>query len=321
MKKLLQTNNLSKTYVQTQGFFSRVRTNIHALDNVSFSINQGTTMAVVGESGSGKSTLAKSLVRLVNLDEGSVEFNGVDLLNLEGEMLKSVRKDIQMIFQDPYASLNPRLSILQIMEEPLLIHNYQDSYARRRKIENFIERVGLKASDLKKYPHQFSGGQRQRIGIARALILEPKLVICDEPVSALDVAVQAQILNLLRKLQKDFGLTYLFISHDLGVVQHMCDSIAVMYMGKIVEYGPRLDIFNVPQHPYTQALLSAVPSVDKARRAKSRRILISGDPPDPVNLPDGCRFANRCSTAKDICRRDQPKLDNGVACHFPGAKL
>ena len=189
------------------------------------------------------------------------------------------------------------------------------------RIDFLFEAVGLRPEQQRLFPHQFSGGQRQRIGIARALATQPDVIICDEPVSALDVAVQAQILNLLRKLQKDFGLTYLFISHDLGVVQHMCDSIAVMYMGKIVEYGPRLDIFNVPQHPYTQALLSAVPSVDKARRAKSRRILISGDPPDPVNLPDGCRFANRCSTAKDICRRDQPKLDNGVACHFPGAKL
>ena len=218
MKKLLQTNNLSKTYVQTQGFFSRVRTNIHALDSVSFSINEGTTMAVVGESGSGKSTLAKSLVRLVKLDKGSVKFNGIDLLSLEGEKLKRVRKDIQMIFQDPYASLNPRLNILQIMEEPLLIHNYLDIDARRKKIEDFIERVGLSVSDLKKYPHQFSGGQRQRIGIARALILEPKLVICDEPVSALDVSVQAQILKLLKDLQKEFGLTYLFITHDLSLI-------------------------------------------------------------------------------------------------------
>ena len=261
MKKILQTNNLSKTYVQTQGFFSRVRTNIHALDNVSFSINQGTTMAVVGESGSGKSTLAKSLVRLVNLDEGSIKFNGVDLLNLKGEKLKSIRKDIQMIFQDPYASLNPRLSILQIMEEPLLIHNYQDSDARRKKIENFIERVGLKASDLKKYPHQFSGGQRQRIGIARALILEPKLVICDEPVSALDVSVQAQILKLLKDLQGEFGLTYLFITHDLNIAKHMSDNIMVLNLGKIVEMNKSNEIFNFPKHDYTKKLISSIPKI------------------------------------------------------------
>ena len=265
MKKILQTNNLSKTYVQTQGFFSRVRTNIHALDNVSFSINQGTTMAVVGESGSGKSTLAKSLVRLVNLDEGSVKFNGINLLNLEGEKLKSVRKDIQMIFQDPYASLNPRLSILQIMEEPLLIHNYQDSDARRKKIENFIERVGLKASDLKKYPHQFSGGQRQRIGIARALILEPKLVICDEPVSALDVSVQAQILKLLKDLQREFGLTYLFITHDLRIVRHVADDVMVMRHGKLVEEGKTDIIFKNPKNQYTKDLIQSIPGLISKR--------------------------------------------------------
>ena len=265
MKKLLQTNNLSKTYVQTQGFFSRVKTNINALDNVSFSINQGTTMAVVGESGSGKSTLAKSLVRLVTLDEGSVMFNGIDLLSLEGEKLKSVRKDIQMIFQDPYASLNPRLNILQIMEEPLLIHNYQDSDARRRKIENFIERVGLKAADLKKYPHQFSGGQRQRIGIARALILEPKLVICDEPVSALDVSVQAQILKLLKDLQKEFGLTYLFITHDLRIVRHVADDVMVMRNGKLVEEGKTDIIFKNPKNQYTKDLIQSIPGLISKR--------------------------------------------------------
>lgn len=265
MKKLLQTNNLSKTYVQTEGFFSRVKTNIHALDNVSFSINQGTTMAVVGESGSGKSTLAKSLVRLVNLDEGSVKFNGLDLLNLEGEKLKNVRKDIQMIFQDPYASLNPRLSILQILEEPLLIHNFQDIDARRKKIENFIEHVGLKVSDLKKYPHQFSGGQRQRIGIARALILEPKLVICDEPVSALDVSVQAQILKLLKDLQREFGLTYLFITHDLRIVRHVADDVMVMRHGKLVEEGKTDIIFKNPKNQYTKDLIQSIPGLISKR--------------------------------------------------------
>ena len=265
MKKLLQTNNLSKTYVQTQGFFSRVRTNIYALDNVSFSIDQGTTMAVVGESGSGKSTLAKSLVRLVNLDKGSVRFNGIDLLNLKGEKLKSVRKDIQMIFQDPYASLNPRLSILQIMEEPLLIHNYKDGDSRKRKIENFIELVGLKVSDLKKYPHQFSGGQRQRIGIARALILEPKLVICDEPVSALDVSVQAQILKLLKDLQSEFGLTYLFITHDLRIVRHVADDVMVMRHGKLVEEGKTDIIFKNPKNQYTKDLIQSIPGLISKR--------------------------------------------------------
>ena len=239
MKKLLQTNNLSKTYVQTQGFFSRVRTNIHALDNVSFSINQGTTMAVVGESGSGKSTLAKSLVRLVNLDEGSVKFNGIDLLNVKGEKLKSVRKDIQMIFQDPYASLNPRLSILQIMEEPLLIHNYQDSDTRRRKIENFIERVGLKVSDLKKYPHQFSGGQRQRIAIARALLKDPSILILDEATSALDSESESLVQEALEILMK--GRTSLVIAHRLSTIVS-ADKILVLEDGAIVESGTHSEL-------------------------------------------------------------------------------
>jgi len=242
-----------------------VRTNIHALDSVSFSINQGTTMAVVGESGSGKTTLAKSLVRLVKLDKGSVKFNGIDLLSLEGEKLKSVRKDIQMIFQDPYASLNPRLNILQIMEEPLLIHNYLDIDARRKKIEDFIQRVGLNVSDLKKYPHQFSGGQRQRIGIARALILEPKLVICDEPVSALDVSVQAQILKLLKDLQKEFGLTYLFITHDLRIVRHVADDVMVMRHGKLVEEGKTDIIFKNPKNQYTKDLIQSIPGLISKR--------------------------------------------------------
>lgn len=265
MKKLLETNNLSKTYTQTQGFFSRTKTSIHALDNVSFCINEGTTMAVVGESGSGKSTLAKSLVRLVQLDQGSVTFDGNDLLNLEGESLKSIRKDIQMIFQDPYASLNPRLNILQIMEEPLVIHNLYNADERQKKIEDFIKRVGLNVSDLKKYPHQFSGGQRQRIGIARALILEPKLVICDEPVSALDVSVQAQILKLLKDLQKEFGLTYLFITHDLRIVRHVADDVMVMRYGKLVEQGKTDIIFKKPKNQYTKDLIQSIPGLISTR--------------------------------------------------------
>ena len=265
MKILLETNNLSKTYIQTQGFFSRIKTNIHALNNVSFSITKGTTMAVVGESGSGKSTLAKSLVRLVKLDKGSVMFDGNDLLTLEGDNLKTVRKDIQMIFQDPYASLNPRLSILQIMEEPLKIHNLYNNETRLKKIEDFILRVGLETSDLKKYPHQFSGGQRQRIGIARALILEPKLVICDEPVSALDVSVQAQILKLLKDLQKEFGLTYLFITHDLRIVRHVADEVIVMRHGKLVEEGKTDIIFKKPKNQYTKDLIRSIPGLISTR--------------------------------------------------------
>ena len=245
MKKLLQTNNLSKTYVQTQGFFSRVRTNIHALDSVSFSINQGTTMAVVGESGSGKSTLAKSLVRLVKLDKGSVKFNGIDLLSLEGEKLKSVRKDIQMIFQDPYASLNPRLNILQIMEEPLLIHNYLDIDARRKKIEDFIERVGLSVSDLKKYPHQFSGGQRQRIGIARALIREPDLLLLDEPCAGMNIEESQEMVSLIQKIRAS-GVSVMLIEHDMKVIMRVCDNITVLNFGTRIAQGTPVEIRENP---------------------------------------------------------------------------
>lgn len=294
---------------------------LHAVDNVNFTVKRGETLAIVGESGSGKTTAALAVARLVTSYQGKVLLNGTDLLHLSDEDLRQARAKVQFIFQDPYSSLNPRLRASDIVREPMDSLGHMTETEKSERIDFLFEAVGLRPEQQRLFPHQFSGGQRQRIGIARALATQPDVIICDEPVSALDVAVQAQILNLLRKLQKDFGLTYLFISHDLGVVQHMCDSIAVMYMGKIVEYGPRIDIFNAPQHPYTQALLSAVPSVDKARRAKSKRILIPGDPPDPVNLPDGCRFANRCPAAQDICRRDEPELENGVACHFPGAKV
>lgn len=294
---------------------------LHAVDNVNFTVKRGETLAIVGESGSGKTTAALAVARLVTSYQGKVQLNGTDLLHLSDEDLRQARAKVQFIFQDPYSSLNPRLRASDIVREPMDSLGHMTETEKSERIDFLFEAVGLRPEQQRLFPHQFSGGQRQRIGIARALATQPDVIICDEPVSALDVAVQAQILNLLRKLQKDFGLTYLFISHDLGVVQHMCDSIAVMYMGKIVEYGPRIDIFNAPQHPYTQALLSAVPSVDKARRAKSKRILIPGDPPDPVNLPDGCRFANRCPAAQDICRRDEPELENGVACHFPGAKV
>ncbi len=294
---------------------------LHAVDNVNFTVKRGETLAIVGESGSGKTTAALAVARLVTSYQGKVQLNGTDLLHLSDEDLRQARAKVQFIFQDPYSSLNPRLRASDIVREPMDSLGHMTETEKSERIDFLFEAVGLRPEQQRLFPHQFSGGQRQRIGIARALATQPDVIICDEPVSALDVAVQAQILNLLRKLQKDFGLTYLFISHDLGVVQHMCDSIAVMYMGKIVEYGPRVDIFNAPQHPYTQALLSAVPSVDKARRAKSKRILIPGDPPDPVNLPDGCRFANRCPAAQDICRRDEPELENGVACHFPGAKV
>ncbi|MGB0866849.1 MAG: oligopeptide/dipeptide ABC transporter ATP-binding protein, partial [Granulosicoccaceae bacterium] len=241
--------------------------------------------------------------------------------SLQGEALRRARTQVQLIFQDPYASLNPRLRAEAVVREPLQSLTDTSSAVQQKTIDSLFEAVGLRPEQQRLFPHQFSGGQRQRIGIARALATQPELIICDEPVSALDVAVQAQILNLLRKLQNDFGLTYLFISHDLGVVQHMCDSVAVMYMGKIVEHADRLSLFNNPQHPYTKALISAVPSVDKKRRAAAKRILIPGDPPDPLNPPKGCRFANRCPEAVERCRAEQPSLDrigenHRVACHL-----
>ena len=263
MRPLLTAKNLSKQYTQTQGFFSRKKTVINALENVSLNIKEGTTLAVVGESGSGKSTLARSLIRLVNLDKGRITFDDTDFLSLDSIALKNMRKNIQMIFQDPYASLNPRMKIQSIMEEPLLIHKIGTKILKQKKIETMIKRVGLNLSDLDKYPHQFSGGQRQRIGIARALILEPKLVICDEPVSALDVSVQAQIVQLLKSLQKEFFLTYLFITHDLRIVRHIADEVVVMRNGKIVETGKTDIIFQNPKTLYTKKLLASIPGTKK----------------------------------------------------------
>ena len=259
MEILLKAKNLSKEYIKTQGFFTRTQTSIKALDNVTVSIKKGITLAVVGESGSGKSTLAKSLIRLIEIDKGSITFKNKDMRTINGDVLKSVRKNIQMIFQDPYASLNPRMKILSIMEEPLKIHGLGDKSSQYSRIVKMIKKVGLFENDLSKYPHQFSGGQRQRIGIARALILEPELVICDEPVSALDVSVQAQIIQLLKSLQKEFGLTYIFITHDLRIVRHIANEIIVMKDGKLIEQGKADIIFRNPKNKYTQELLASIP--------------------------------------------------------------
>jgi len=266
MKYILSAKNLTKSYTQTRGFFARQSTTIRALDDVSIDIQSGKTIAVVGESGSGKSTLAKALIKLISIDSGTIVFDGQDISGLEGDKLKKIRKKIQMIFQDPYASLNPRMRIADILEEPLLINKFDD-IVRRKKINNIIQKVGLNIEDLTKYPHQISGGQRQRIGIARALILEPKLVICDEPVSALDVSVQAQILELLKSLQKEFNLTYLFITHDLRVVKHIADYVFVMQQGKLMEQGKTDIIFNNPKSSYTKELLASIPG-NIQRKAK-----------------------------------------------------
>ena len=320
---LLNVEHLTVRFAVRRGGGWGRKSFLHAVDDISFQINRGETLAIVGESGSGKSTAALAVARLAPAHSGRVELDGEDFLALDDEALRKARAKIQFIFQDPYSSLNPRLRSENIVREPLDNLKTVPDGERQAIVDRLFKAVGLRKEQQRLFPHQFSGGQRQRIGIARALATRPELVICDEPVSALDVAVQAQILNLLRELQSEFGLTYLFISHDLGVVQHMCDSVAVMYMGRIVEHADRLDLFNNPLHPYTAALLSAVPSVDKARREATGRILIPGDPPDPVNPPGGCRFANRCPVAQARCSETEPPLrdvkgGHRAACHLVG---
>ena len=321
MLDLLKVENLTVRFEVKRGGGWNKKSYLYAVDDVSFTVKKGETLAIVGESGSGKTTAALAVARLVKAYSGKVALAGEDILQKEAEALRQTRQKVQFIFQDPYSSLNPRKRAEAIVREPLDSLSRKSEDEKTKIVDDLFEAVGLRPEQQRLFPHQFSGGQRQRIGIARALATQPELIICDEPVSALDVAVQAQILNLLRKLQKDFGLTYLFISHDLGVVQHMSDSIAVMYMGKVVEHADRLSLFQTPRHPYTQALLSAVPTVDRAKRAQQKRILIPGDTPDPVNLPAGCRFANRCPTAQAICQTMEPELKsdtNGhrTACHL-----
>ncbi|MEW9920293.1 ABC transporter ATP-binding protein [Marimonas sp. MJW-29] len=323
MAELLEIENLSVRFpVRKKGGGWGAKTYLTAVDSVNFTVRKGETLAIVGESGSGKTTAALAIARLVTGETtGEVRLEGKDILPLQQEQLKAMRRQVQVIFQDPYSSLNPRQRAEDIVREPLDSLTDKSVAEKAAIVDELFAAVGLRPEQKRLFPHQFSGGQRQRIGIARALSTRPEVIICDEPVSALDVAVQAQILNLLRRLQKDFGLTYLFISHDLGVVQHMCDSVAVMYMGKIVEHADRIALFSDPQHPYTEALLSAVPSVDAKRREETRRILIPGDPPDPLNLPKGCRFASRCPIAEPRCSESEPPLKparNGglVACHL-----
>ena len=321
---LVRVENLGIRFRLKRGGFFTPQPYLYAVNNVSFTVKRGETLAIVGESGSGKTTTALAIGRLLPAYTGRVRLDGEEILHLEGEDLRKVRTKVQVIFQDPYSSLNPRKRAEDIVREPLVNLTRKTREEQRQIIDRLFAAVGLRPEQKKLFPHQFSGGQRQRIGIARALSTQPDLIICDEPVSALDVAVQAQILNLLRDLQSTFGLTYLFISHDLGVVQHMSDSIAVMYMGRIVEHADRNSLFNDPLHPYTAALLSAVPSVHKKHRSQSKRILIPGDRPDSFNPPRGCRFANRCPVARDICRKSEPALierstGHSVACHLVDA--
>ncbi len=317
---LLNVQNLTVRFEVRRGNW-RQKSYLYAVDDVSFSVHRGQTLGIVGESGSGKTTAALAVARLVSAYKGVAMLGGDDILTREGEDLRRMRRRIQVIFQDPYSSLNPRKRVADIVREPLDSLSDKSEAEKVEIVNGLFEAVGLRPEQQRLFPHQFSGGQRQRIGIARALATQPELIICDEAVSALDVAVQAQILNLLRRLQKQFGLTYLFISHDLGVVQHMCDEIAVMYMGKVVEQADRLSLFNDPRHPYTKALLSAVPRLDHPGQPSKDRVLLPGDPPDPTNLPPGCRLASRCPLAQGECTAREPDANwihtnHSAACHF-----
>ncbi len=313
MTTLIETRNLSKYYPSHDG-----KTVVRAVDGVNLALGTGHTLGIVGESGCGKSTLARLMLRLIEPTSGEVLFNGENLLKLDSATMRQRRREIQIVFQDPYASLDPRMSVSAIICEPLEIHGVGTRVERNAKMLELLDLVGLDRSSAAKYPHEFSGGQRQRIGIARAIALEPKLVVLDEPVSALDVSIQSQILNLLIDLKTRLNLSYVFISHDLSVVEHVSDEVAVMYLGRIVEYGKAESVLSAPLHPYTQALVSAIPEMDPQN--KKQRIVLTGDPPNPENIPAGCPFHPRCQYAMAICSKTLPALDarqgRNVACHL-----
>ncbi|MEV6106526.1 dipeptide ABC transporter ATP-binding protein [Streptomyces sp. NPDC051940] len=332
---ILQVRDLVKHFPITQGIlFKRQIGAVRAVDGVSFDLQQGETLGIVGESGCGKSTVAKLLMRLETPTSGQILYKGEDIAKLSGRALKAVRRNIQMVFQDPYTSLNPRMTVGDIIGEPFDIHpEVAPKGSRRAKVQELLDVVGLNPEYINRYPHQFSGGQRQRIGIARGLALRPEIIICDEPVSALDVSVQAQVVNLMEQLQGEFGLSYVFIAHDLSVVRHISDRVGVMYLGRMAEIGTDVEIYDHPTHPYTQALLSAVPVPDPSTRGQRERIILSGDVPSPANPPSGCRFRTRCWKAVDRCATETPVLaiptrfagsgagaDHASACHFADEK-
>ncbi|HLQ96745.1 MAG TPA: dipeptide ABC transporter ATP-binding protein [Pseudogracilibacillus sp.] len=318
-KPLLKVNNLKKHFPIHGGILGKTVGHVKAVNDVSFEVHEGETLGIVGESGCGKSTTGRMLVRLLEATEGSIEFSGTNLNALSPKDMRKTRRDIQMVFQDPYASLNPRHTIEKILSEPLLVHGIGDAKERKKKVQEFLEIVGLNALHAKRYPHQFSGGQRQRIGIARALMTNPQLIIADEPVSALDVSIQAQVLNLMQDLQKKFSLTYIFIAHDLGVVRHISDRIGVMYLGKMVEMSDAEELHENPLHPYTQALLSAVPVPDPD--FQKEETVLEGDMPSPANPPSGCAFHTRCPFKMDICTKEEPAYREVQDGHFAACHL
>lgn len=318
---LVEARNLVKYYPILGGVFLKEVAAVKAVDDVSLTIRSGETMGLVGESGCGKTTFGRAILRLEEPTAGEVIFKGRNLLACDAKEMRGLRKQMQIIFQDPFSSLNPRKTIAQIIGEPLLVHGMKNRKQREERVLYLLDVVGLRPEQMRRYPHMFSGGQRQRIGVARALALNPELIVCDEAVSALDVSIQAQVLNLLKDLQQEFGLTYLFISHDLHVVEHISDRVAVMYLGKIVEMAPSKDLYKMPLHPYSQALLSASPMPDPKR--KHKRIILKGDVPSPIDPPSGCRFHTRCIYARDLCSRKEPALReiesrHFAACHFAG---
>jgi len=321
---LLEVRDLVKHFPITQGvIFQKQIGAVHAVDGVSLFVNKGETLGLVGETGCGKSTTARVMVRLIDPTSGTILFDGEDITTVKGDRLKELRREMQMIFQDPYSSLNPRKTVGSIISEPFAIHGMLKSEGERKKrVQELMDTVGLNPEHYNRYPHEFSGGQRQRIGVARAIALNPKVIVADEPVSALDVSIQAQVLNLLKQLQRDLGITMVFIAHDLSVVRHMCDRVAVMYLGSVVELADSDTLYSQPRHPYTGALMSAVPVADPAAASVKRRQILTGDVPSPTNPPPACRFHTRCPKVQDICRTETPQLeikDGGsmAACHFP----
>lgn len=320
---LLAVKHLKKHFPIKGGVFSKTIGYVYAVDDINFTLEKGETLGLVGESGCGKSTTGRTILRLIEPTDGTIYFEGQDITNLDKGAMRALRREMQIIFQDPYASLNPRMTVGSIIGEPLEIHKIAKGSEKEERVASLLQKVGLRAEDMRKYPHEFSGGQRQRIGIARALALNPKLIVCDEPVSALDVSIQAQVINLLEDLQAEFGLSYLFIAHNLNVVEHISNRVAVMYLGQIVELASDQELYKNPQHPYTEALLSAVPIPDPTVRKK--RIILEGDVPSPINPPTGCHFHTRCMYKEKICEEVEPEFkDIGgghwVACHFRPAR-